>query len=34
MTVWPFPTKDRPLTPIKVPKPQPQYPDDLGDAPW
>lgn len=33
-TVWPFPTKDRPLVPVKEPKPRPVYPDDMGDAPW
>lgn len=32
---WPFPTKDRPLTPIAERKPaKPTYPGDMDGAPW
>lgn len=34
MNIWPFPTEDNPLTPVKEQKPQPVYPGDMEEAPW
>lgn len=32
---WPFPTQDRPLTPVKSkPQKRDNYPDDMKEAPW
>lgn len=32
---WPFPTRDRPLTPVKAEAPRRSpYPHDMPEAPW